>query len=108
MGQSTSNVFTIQVANDVSSVEDISSLALQLSPNPAAELVTIEAIGRHSGEIRIRLLNALGMEVFVGQQTVSAGAAYRYSVNLASLPAGMYMLEVQDGAERTTSKVMKN
>jgi hypothetical protein len=57
--------------------------------------------------IRIRVLNALGIEVLADHYTVSAGATYRYSVNISSLPSGMYVLEVQDGVERRIGKVIK-
>jgi hypothetical protein len=106
-GQLAGNIFTIQVVNTVSSIENILQLPFQLSPNPMVDLITIEAIGQHSGEIRIRVLNALGIEVLADHYTVSAGATYRYSVNISSLPSGMYVLEVQDGVERRIGKVIK-
>jgi hypothetical protein len=58
--------------------------------------------------LRIRITNALGAEVMNDERSVNAGAAYRHAVDVASLPIGVYMVEVQDGTSRSVRKIVKN
>jgi hypothetical protein len=103
-----SNIFTVQVVGTISSVQKAPIMPFLISPNPTSDLVTIESLGKQNGYIRVRLLTTLGIEVYTGVYLVGKGESYRYSFNMALLPAGMYMVEVQDGASRSVRKIMKN
>lgn len=103
-----SNIFTVQVVGTISSIKTAPAIPLLISPNPTSDIATIESLGQQNGYIRVRLMNALGMAVYHETYLVGQGELYRYSLNMASLPAGMYMVEVQDGSSRRVRKVVKN
>lgn len=103
------DAFNIQVVSSITSVASASdNMALTVSPNPTADRINIESVAQQTGQVRIRIINTFGMEVASTEQAVSAGATYRQALDVANLPTGVYMVEVQDGAARTTRKVVKN
>jgi hypothetical protein len=101
--------FDIQVVSTITSARsNDNATPVSIAPNPTADHFFIDGVARGSGNLNIRLVNALGMEVLSQRQPVVSGAAYRSVVDMANLPPGLYMVELQDGGERTTRKVVKN
>ena len=76
--------------------------SLKVSPNPANELVMVEWEGQPGADASIRLLNALGQELFTKQ--VRSNEA---ELSLSNLPAGVYLLLVESQGRRWTGRVVK-
>jgi hypothetical protein len=106
-GMLAGSIFNVQVVNPTA-VRTEPETMFNLVPNPTADVVYIESRAQQSGQVRVRVLNTLGMEVFIGEQIVSADAMYRYALDMSLLPTGVYMVEVQNGSLRSVRKVIKN
>ena len=75
-------------------------------PNPASTEVTIELSSVESGSLEMTVLNLMGSVVYRTSETVTAGS-WRQTVSLDALPAGVYMLQIQNGAFRQTERLIK-
>ncbi len=106
-GMLAGSIFNVQVVNPTAVRTDPETM-FNLLPNPTADVIYIESRAQQSGRVRVRVLNTLGMEVFIGEQLVSADATYRYALDMSLLPTGVYMVEVQNGSLRSVRKVIKN
>lgn len=102
------DMFTVQVVNNITSVAAQDDAPLAVTPNPTSDRVSIAAKARNTGRVTMRLMNALGVEMMNSEQRINAGAEYRQEFDVASLPHGVYFVEIQDGATRNVRKVVKN
>ncbi|MDX5347890.1 MAG: T9SS type A sorting domain-containing protein [Hymenobacteraceae bacterium] len=77
---------------------------LYLYPNPATETLTIEAELEKPQPVTLKLLNMLGQEL----QTVRLGEQQnvQHQLQVQHLPKGMYLLQLQAGAETVTQRVV--
>jgi photosystem II stability/assembly factor-like uncharacterized protein len=82
------------------------ALETQVFPNPAQNLVSIESNLKAAGSVTVRLTNVLGTKVVERVETATAGM-YRTSVDVSGLPAGVYFLRVEAGAQAWIEKVVK-
>jgi hypothetical protein len=74
-------------------------VGLQAFPNPASDAVNLRIEGM-DGLLQIRIYDLAGKSVLADRQVVQSGAVLTYSV--ASLGAGMYILEATSTTQRTT------
>jgi alkaline phosphatase D len=65
-------------------------------PNPAREQVFIGLVLNKSTQLNIRLTDPLGKTLLAHQMNIAAGNQ-KVVLNLPQLPAGTYLLQVQDG-----------
>jgi hypothetical protein len=56
-------------------------------------------------DVKIKIYNLLGEEVFAQENKLSAGVHY-LDLNLASLPNGIYFVKVQVGNKEQTEKLI--
>jgi hypothetical protein len=75
-------------------------------PNPVGNMLAVEARVQKNALVVIRLLSMTGTHL-VSLQEQAHGDYLRSTLDVSSLPAGAYILEVLDGAHRFTSKVVK-
>lgn len=99
----TATFTTFFVNNQSIGLDDPTEIpGLSIYPNPANEFAQI-----WSPEIRlesVRIINSLGQEI----RNENLGSAYKTSLNLADLPAGLYILEIiGSGIHRSTFRLMK-
>ena len=83
-------------------VKDAAGFALEAFPNPTTDVITVKGIGTTATEATI-LVTDLAGRVLVSQKDAAASA----TVNLAPLPAGIYMLQWNDGTHQQTIRVTK-
>lgn len=72
-------------------------------PNPATDLVNVEISGKTSGNYTISVFNTVGAMVM--SQNVNGNNTY--SIDVTSLPAGLYMMEVSGSHGKTVRKLIK-
>jgi hypothetical protein len=89
----------------VVSATDISqSNVIQLFPNPTDESLQVRFDFNTTTAVELRLIDLTGKQVFFDElSSISAGTTHE--LNVSELPAGIYLLEVQTGAERYFAKV---
>ena len=75
----------------------VPSIEIKAYPNPAGDLLTVEA---SSAELHLRMCNLLGQQVLSEHQMNGIG-----QLNLSALPAGMYIMQVFDEKGRLAATV---
>ena len=75
---------------------------LRLFPNPGTGLVRVELPEAVSGEWLVRVANAQGQEVIFQRRE----AGHAQNLDLGSLPAGIYFVQVQAAEKRFTGKIV--
>lgn len=90
------------------SVNDIAGYQAHFSvfPNPASESVKVSYLLNSSSSIRLSLTNVLGQTLSELTNTVQAAGNHDYTVDLKSLPKGLYLLRLEIGAHAITHKLM--
>lgn len=76
-------------------------------PNPNAGVFTVEFNLTQDANVKIRVANQLGQTVYEASDYVSKGN-YKHEINITSFEAGAYLVEVTDGTNTWTSKVVKS
>ncbi len=75
-------------------------------PNPAHDMLSIAIANVKNENVRVELSDILGNKMYSATERSAIG--YRSNINIASFPAGVYMLKVQYMSEVKTIKVVKN
>jgi hypothetical protein len=80
----------------VSGVEETSfqQPAILVAPNPASTLTTVSFTVPHSGAWRLRVVDAIGREVFRTEGEVALPSEKRVAIDASTLPSGVYRCEV--------------
>lgn len=73
-------------------------------PNPANDLLNIELLFAESNAVNIELIDLMGKEVTTLNRT-QAISPNRYTLDVADLSKGVYILKVTNGSKVSTSKV---
>ncbi len=103
-GSATGTYSFIKKNLGVTGVNNFSERNLTVYPNPASHEINV--IHDFSGETKITVYNISGQPVLKTQNTESAGLN-KNTLNINSLPAGLYSLHVQSGNEIKTVKFLK-
>lgn len=90
---------TVALSNDIQSVI--------VSPNPVSTTLQIHGKAEITGVVIVRLFNSVGVEMFAERFTVSEGAPYSRLIDIRHLSSGMYIAEVEEGANKTSRKIVK-
>jgi hypothetical protein len=79
------------------------SFTVKTYPNPAQSLVNIEcANGTDAGTKIITIFNLMGRKVFCGQM-----GKQKITVDISNFSKGMYILQIEDGVNRLSKKIIK-
>ena len=79
--------------------------ALSVYPNPAAGALHVTCTAPAGEDIFLSLFNLAGQQVRDTRQTATSGVN-RMSLDITSVPSGMYLLKAETGDKTTTAKVM--
>ncbi|MES2701218.1 MAG: T9SS type A sorting domain-containing protein [Bacteroidota bacterium] len=80
------------------------AVSVKVFPNPTNDIVNVEISEVVGGNVAVHLLNMLGQELDVVSATGN-----RASLNVAKLPAGVYMVDCySNGVKITTARFVKN
>lgn len=81
--------------------------AVRVYPNPTVDHVTIDLESESTEPLEVNLFNA-GLGTLHKQLTIEkTSGTYSGKMNVAALPAGMYILEVKQGNDRAFRKILK-
>ena len=106
-GKFASQVFVINLIRDgVPSASNLNQNPVNLYPNPTQETTTIETNAATPRTITYTLRTALGQDVMRFSRDVLAGRVIT-PLDVHSLPAGTYFLEIQSGTERVVERLVK-
>jgi hypothetical protein len=81
------------------------TLAIQVYPNPATEQFTFEYVVNHSAPVKITVTNILGKELMIVSDQTEMEGVKKQTIDVKSLPAGIYFINIQIGNEHHVSKV---
>jgi len=81
-------------------VEDNAFAAVSVYPNPFADMLTVNEVAEAS---RVTLVNAQGVVL----RSVAVNGANQIALDVIDVPAGIYMVVVENGAARRAFKVVK-
>ncbi len=75
-------------------------------PNPCAGVAGIDIETLSAGSITLRLMNTTGQQVRETHIAAATPGSYKAEINVAGLPAGMYVCTVMQNQTRITRKVL--
>ncbi len=82
----------------------IKSFAAKIFPSPAVSSVTVEYVNASAMGVKIiNVYNVLGSKVLTAQLT-----ATKTALNISSLIKGIYIVSIEDGNNKVTTKIVKN
>ncbi len=91
----------------VTKIEDVlNGASLKLFPNPVTATLNVQIEMRQSVDLNISVVNLLGETVFSNTQQLAEGIQ-TMGINLKNLPQGIYFLNLSDGQEILSQKIMK-
>ena len=71
---------------------------IRISPNPASQYFTLTLDTEHTGKAQLQLFDTTGRQV-KSQQLQLEGGIFRTDIGLEGLPAGLYLVKVQNGQQ---------
>jgi C1A family cysteine protease len=74
-------------------------------PNPATGNVNVDFTTDHEGNVTLRLFDQIGKEVYEKEFSFIEGVN-TYTIDLSQNPGGLYFLEMYDGNQRYTNKLL--
>jgi hypothetical protein len=80
-------------------------LGLEIFPNPGDGLYNIRLSSGKPDMMQLKLTNVLGKTILDRPIQLTSGSDYQ--LNLESLPAGVYFLNIKDNAQQVTKKLVK-
>ena len=89
----------------ITEVMDVST-SVKLYPNPADDAATIAFTLPQAGETVVRVIDMLGQEVEVVSSGRFAPGNHTVELNLSNYAEGAYLVSVQNGTDRVTSKLI--
>ena len=92
------------ISNSLLRIND-EGVAFQMYPNPASSEVSLQWDANNEGDITIRFIDLMGRTVWQKQQSISAGSSIS-TVSTQDLPSGVYTVEVFDGENLYTEKLI--
>jgi hypothetical protein len=87
----------------ITGVCEVANLQLNVYPNPVSDVLNISF--NTTGIVQLSLKDLSGKIVL--ERSVSSNGAYHGQLSLANLAEGLYLLQITNGKESTTSKVIK-
>lgn len=91
----------------VTRIEDVlNGASLKVFPNPVDENMNVQIEIRQNTNLNISVNNLLGKTIFMENKDLQEGIQ-TMNINLKDLPSGIYFLNLSDGQEIISHKIMK-
>ena len=91
----------------VATINPASSVALQAYPNPFTSSLTVVVRAAEAGSAVLRLVNPTGQQLWQCTVALEQGTTSLTLPSSAQWPAGLYLLEVQQGASRQLLRLVR-
>lgn len=98
---------TTVIVTSCTGIGDNAASTLQVYPNPTQGLMTISIDATDFNQARIRVIDLVGKVVFE-QNEVNINGAYSTTVDLSTMPQGVYFVTVSGGDKNISKKVFLN
>ncbi len=89
---------------DCTGIDEHTTYSYELFPNPNNGTFTVKIRNNSNGQVTLRLQNMLSLPVF-GDKDIKTSGTFVKTYNLNNLPAGIYILRIED-SERTVNVKM--
>jgi hypothetical protein len=100
--------YLVDPAMIVAGVEEQNEIAdLSVYPNPASDLITINALLSNDGNIGVRISDVLGNTV-MDMEDHSQNKQFQNQIDIGKLPSGIYFLSITSGNSTSVRKIIKN
>jgi hypothetical protein len=80
---------------------------LQVYPNPTSGLLHISIDGATFSQAQVKVIDVVGKVVYVQDETNISGT-YNTTIDLTTLPKGLYFVSVNGGDKSVSRKVFLN
>jgi len=87
-------------ANELSDLQD-----LRLMPNPVSDFLNINGLFSKAKDLQIELFNSVGQKVY--ENNYNNTIDLREEINMNKLPTGIYYLNLSDGVDQISKKIVK-
>lgn len=103
LAQGAAMLTTDTIPTAVTTIQVKQNIALKVYPNPAQSIVNIDYTNSLNNTVKtISIFNVVGNKVYTGQLTKE-----KAFVNIANFSKGVYIVQIEEGANRVTSKLIK-
>ncbi|MDZ7845829.1 MAG: T9SS type A sorting domain-containing protein [Owenweeksia sp.] len=101
-----SDTARVKVNVNIDLAENPLGRSMELFPNPANDVVNLRFATHKDGKARVRIMDVSGKEL-IALEEENINGQYREAIDISSLAAGVYLLEVNDGEYRAAHKLIK-
>lgn len=92
---------------DVTAVMENNAFSTQrIYPNPAREMIKVEATGVKADRVKISITDITGRQVY-NNNIVTNGGLLNTSINTSDLKSGIYIMQIQAGSQVVNQKIVK-
>jgi len=99
---SNSTTVTVVICTDVAPID--ASYSLSVNPNPAHNSIDVNFIPREITGVSVDIMNDIGQKVF--EKNIGRTSAYKETIDVSTLPRGIYFLNINTDKEKATTKVV--
>ena len=93
--------------NTITEIEEVlNGASLKIFPNPVTDRMNVQVEIRKNVELNISVINLLGKTMIADRQQMNEGIQ-TMQINMEALPAGIYFLNLSDGQNMISRKIMK-
>lgn len=102
----TGYILNVNPATGLAEISKNNALSAHVAPNPFVSNANIEFTAVKSGDVKISVFNLLGKVVKTETVRATAGEN-QYTLRGNTLPSGVYLMEVFDGKNKITQRLIK-
>lgn len=96
--------FNIVERSFLTATKNISVKEIEISPNPTSNRVKVSGLSDFENQVDLRLVDVNGKSVVQQSKTVTNG---ELSIDISTLPNGLYFLRIDNGTKVANAKVIK-
>lgn len=90
---------------DLLSIDHLDFSTLSIFPNPSNGMITISGIiGNYKGSLNLKIYDSMGKELL--NEVTSVDHSIYHRIDLEDLSTGIYLLEISNGTQRFTKRII--
>lgn len=95
-----------QFVTSTEKVQATSPLEVSVFPNPASDYLQVRFMQTQKGQVNVRMIGLNGQQAFQQDMNSVTPGSQQFVIPTANLSAGIYLVYVESGQRRYTSKVL--